>query len=267
MSRLNYSEESPIEEHNDGFEELGEERREIVVIIDGDFLTYNAAYSGKDESGNRNPDYTEEQYPEVAVKLSEMFMKIVNTIQDRYDIKAVYLCLKGAGNFRKSIFEGYKSQRPPTPAIIPYLHKHLIEQHQGIEAVGFEADDLVFSISQTIEHQGLIVAVDKDLKQIPSLFWNPMKNIWYKVTEEEARYNLALQMITNDATDGVNFTKGWGIAKAKKLINPKMSNFQYMKAILPIYQKLHGEKAKEVMKLAYNLLKLHTVDFNKITKN
>lgn len=232
-----------------------------VVIIDADSLLYVVSYTGKDEiTGEKKPEYTEEEYHIAEGYLTDHILKILSNIEEYFDILQCYVCVKGQNNFRMQVYSDYKSNRPPTPDIVRHLVNYLIREHHAIPAHGFEADDLVFSISDAIGHDGVICGYDKDLYQIPSVFYNYMKDEWKRVDDVSARHNLATQVLIGDCGDGVNFTKGIGPKTAQKLIQPGMSNYQYMKAILPVYKKLHGDGAREKMRMCYKLVKLHNVD-------
>lgn len=252
-------------EHDNGIDNIIQDRdvkEEKVVIIDADSLLYIASYTGKDElTGERKPDYTEEEYHIAEGFLTEHLLKILSNIQEYFEVERCYICVKGKKNFRHELYAGYKEKRPKSLPIIQHLVDYMVANHNAIKADGHEADDLVYSISETIGHMGIIVGTDKDLRQIPSIFYNYQKDYWEKIDEITARHNLATQVLIGDGGDDVNFTHGIGPAKAKKIIYPGMTDYQYMKAILPIYQKFWNGEGKKMMKLCYQLVGLKKIEF------
>jgi len=233
-----------------------------VVIIDADTLLYYASWTGKDEEGNKKPEYTEEEYPIAVDVLNNTLLDIYSCIEEYYNITDVYICVKGKNNFRKEIYEDYKANRPPSLPIIDYLLQHLVDNHNAIVSDGYESDDVVYTLSKKMDHKAIICCVDRDLYQIPSLFFDYKKKTWKIVTEEEAKYHLACKVMTGDSGDNVNLSPGIGEKYALKNLQIGMTDYQYIKTIFKGYLKAwkgDAKKAKESMKLTYKLLKLHEV--------
>jgi hypothetical protein len=236
-------------------------REEKIVIIDADSLLYIVSWPGKDpETLENKPPYTEEEYPIAEGYLTEHILKILSNIEEYFDVAQCYICVKGKKNFRYQLFEDYKVKRPPTPNIVNHLAQYVVREHNAIQAHGYEADDLVYSISEDIEHDGIICGIDKDLHQIPSIFYNYQKDEWKKVNVEDARYNFAVQMITGDCGDGINFTPKHGIKYAEKVLRKGMSDFAYLRQIVIVFKKCWGAGWKAQLTLAYKLLKLHKIE-------
>lgn len=234
-------------------------KQDKVVFVDADSLAFMVSYPGKDENGEARPDYTEEDYEYVEGKLNELVLSILNRIEERYNITDYYLCVRGKNNFRKEIFPEYKANRIATPPIVSHLCQYLLDNYKCIEAHGYEADDMVFTLSERIGHTGVIACMDKDLYQIPSIFYNYFKDEWSTVSDTQAKYNLAIQVLTGDAGDNVKVNRGLGPVKAAAIVHPDMTDYQYIKAIYKAYIQYNGSQAKEKLKLVYKLLKLHNV--------
>lgn len=237
-------------------------KEDKVVIADFDSLIHTAAYTGKDEYGVRNPEYTEDQYEIAQGVLDDAILGILSKIEQYFNISTLYIILKGKNNFRYKLFESYKSSRKntPQPMVIPHLIQYVVEKYDAIQANGCEADDYCFSISKAINHQGIILSPDKDLQQIPSIIYDYNKDIWKRSSEQEAKYFLALQLCMGDSGDCVPGIPKVGIKKAEKIVHLGMTDFQYIKAIYKAYQLYYKEQAKEQMRIMYNLLKLHDIN-------
>lgn len=231
-----------------------------AVIIDADSMVFMVSYPGKDEYGNVLPEYREADYALVEGKIRELYLSTLVSIEQRYNISDIYLCIKGTGNFRKILYPEYKSQRPDKPFIVDHIYDYMVSDMKAIRADGFEADDLVYTYSLAYNHDAIIVAIDKDLLQIPSVFYNFQKDEWFELTEEDAKFNLAIQVLIGDTSDNINFTPRFGIKKALNVIEKGMSDYQYTKAIYLVYRKIWGELAKEKLRLCYKLLKLHNIN-------
>lgn len=223
-----------------------------VVLIDADSLLYFSSYG------------SEEDQILCEVKLSEKIYDILNIVGNSYNVDRYYIFVKGKNNFRYKIFPAYKKNRPAKHPIIDILNQYLVDNFEAIESHNAESDDYVYSYSQIEEFKNRVImcSVDKDLRQIPGIHYDYQKNKFYVVSEEEGRYNLAIQMIMGDAADGIQGLKGYGPKKAEKIIKRGMSVFQCIKAILKEYQMNYStpEEAKEMVRLNYKLLKLQRVD-------
>lgn len=63
--------------HDNGIQNvIGENRLEKVVIFDIDSLVYYTLYSGKDEFGNKNPEYTEEGIAKEKIQLAKQLLTL-----------------------------------------------------------------------------------------------------------------------------------------------------------------------------------------------
>lgn len=223
-----------------------------VILIDADSLLYFSSYG------------SEEDQLLCEVKLSEKIYDILNIVGQSYNVERYYIFVKGKNNFRYKIFPAYKKNRPAKHPIIDILNQYLVDNFEAIESHNAESDDYVYSYSQLDEYKdrSIICSVDKDMLQIPGIHYDYQKNKYHHITEDQGKYNLAIQMIMGDAADGIQGLKGYGPVKAQKIIKIEMTNYQMIKAILKEYQKncLDLKSAKEQVRLNYKLLKLQKVN-------
>lgn len=94
------------------------------------------------------------------------------------------------------------------------------------DPVDGEADDFVameawesFGVAATGWENVLIVGVDKDLKQIPGLHYNPNTGTFEEIGPNEADYIFNKQVLTGDTADRIPGLPGIGPAKAEKLMS------------------------------------------------
>lgn len=242
----------------------------MTCIWDIDGLVYHALHEKKDENGNKLvEEYTIDDKEIVFLKLKELVERTFNNIQKYFEIEEMFLFISGRGNFRKKIYPDYKANRTQKHDLVPILINHLIEKYNAIPSDGFEADDYVYTASKLINHSGIVISVDSDLKQIPGIHYNYQKDIWAKVSDEQAVYNRWSKILTGDTGDNVNFSPGIGAKYAEKNLRIGMTTYQYLKALYIGYLKAwknDSVKAKENLRLTCKLISLHDVHTSEFSK-
>ena len=136
-------------------------------------------------------------------------------------IDDVVFVVKGKGNFRHDLYDGYKSARkseedPEKKAIMDAVYARLVGHYKAIQSDGEEADDVVAYLA--IENGGTIISPDKDLRTVAIPIYNPQKDEHYPADADAADMMLHVQMIMGDSTDGIPGIKGVGIKGAEKLL-------------------------------------------------
>lgn len=129
--------------------------------------------------------------------------------------------------------KGYKSSRPSKPDWYklwgPLIQKRLVERW-GFQRVPpeVEADDMVASIANKLRQYSNIDVVvcgnDKDLHQIPGVFYDYKKNESWYIDEISATRSLYKQVIMGDSTDSIPGLKGYGKAKATAIVENEKFN-------------------------------------------
>ena len=84
----------------------------MILLVDADSLIWSSCYKKK-ENPDDNPYY--EDIEDATAKFDEVFMSIVNKLEDSYDIEKVLVFSGSLGNFRKLITPKYKANRINTP--------------------------------------------------------------------------------------------------------------------------------------------------------
>ena len=236
----------------------------MVILIDADSLVFASCYRTKDDSFE-NPFYTDIE--DSIVKFDEQLMKIINDLEDQYEIDK-YIVFNGSkGNFRKLISKKYKANRKKQtlPPLLHDMHQYVKDTYHSIYGFGIETDDLVakywYNIAKNIGRENvIIVSIDKDYKQFPALIYN----YHYKhqtildITPQQALYNFYEQMIVGDTADNVNYFKGKGKKFAEKYFANCTTKYQYTKQLYLLFKKHYKGKAKQNYIECYNLLKLRT---------
>lgn len=260
MSRLN-----AIEEFDNGISsiiDINAPKEDKVIIVDADSILHLVLYSGKNEFGEKNPEYTENDIEELKFKLDELVMKYLNQVEKYFNPISVYMCVKGDNNFRYEIYPDYKKNRPKSNPLIKILYKYFEERWNTLSSEGAEADDYVYTISKQINHSGIILSPDKDMKQIPSIIFDYKKGLWFKISEKEALYNFYYLLICGDSGDNIPGAYRCGDKYFKSNFNIDMTIEEYEKASLTAYLKAskgEEEEAKRLLELNRQLVGLKEI--------
>ncbi len=198
-----------------------------VYLIDGTAYIHRAFHAIRNLANSKGmPTNAVFGYSRMMISLME---------QKRPDLMAVCFDSKGP-TFRHDIYTEYKANRPPMPddmaQQIPWI-KRVTEGFQLpiIEVPGYEADDLIGTLSKQAQEQGyrvVMVTGDKDFIQLVTPLaeiWDPMKETTIDITRVKDTYGLTpaqmidVQGLSGDATDNVPGVPGIGSKTAVSLVN------------------------------------------------
>lgn len=187
----------------------------------------------------------------------------------------MYIFIRGKKPvFRKELYPLYKANREKPSELVGKLYDYAKIAHQAIECDGYEAEDFVYSFSKKLEHNGLILYIDHDILEIPSLMMNYQSFEYKKISPELALYNKYKKLILSEPGDNVQLTKGLGLVYFEKNFHIDMSIEEYEKATYSAFLKAHRdvkivgkkkvytenpEKAKEMLELAKKLIWLKDI--------
>jgi 5'-3' exonuclease len=236
----------------------------MVVLFDADSLIFSSCYKKKESPEDDGFHHVLE---DCIVKFDEVFMSIINHLEDIYEITEVKTFSGSKGNFRKYISPKYKANRNynALPPLLNDMHDFVKEEYNSIWGYGCETDDVVakywFELSKSIGRDNvIIVSIDKDYKQFPCLMYNYhfKHKVIYDITEQEALYNFYEQMIIGDTADNVNYCKGYGKKYAEKYLDDCESKYSYVRKIYELFKIIYKGKARQKYVECWNLLKLKT---------
>ncbi|OGX15361.1 MAG: hypothetical protein A2166_04470 [Omnitrophica WOR_2 bacterium RBG_13_41_10] len=174
--------------------------------------------------------------------------------------------------FRQRKFADYKIQRPPMPdslsSQIPLIKEIIAAYGIAIfEKEGFEADDIIATLTQKAKAEGLGVAIvssDKDMLQLVDdevMVFSPSKDetIIYDIKKVQERFKVRPQQIPEiialmgDNADNIPGVPGVGEKTAVELIN----NFGSLKNLLGNTDKIKQEKLRESIRGNLEKIKLN----------
>ena len=206
------------------------EQPKKLLLLDAYALIFRAFYAMV-----RSPRITS-----TGIDTSAVF-GFVNTLQDLLKRElpthiAVCFDPPGGKTFRHENYEPYKANREKTPegilVAVPYIKRILQAYNIPIfEVEGFEADDVIGTLSHQAEQQGFLtymVTGDKDFGQLvtPNIkIFNPGKNEIMGVEEVKDKYGIErpnqlidILGLMGDTADNIPGCPGVGPKTAEKLI-------------------------------------------------
>ena len=202
--------------------------RPTAYLVDGSAFVFRAFYAIRQELT------TSDGTPTNAVfGFKNMLQKLMR--QEQPDYLAVVFDERGP-TFRHDADPTYKANRKRMPdelaVQLPFIHR-LVEAHNipKLSLQGYEADDIIGTLSQRLEAEGLdvvLVSGDKDFCQLVTphvTIFDPMKDQRIGEAEVEARFGveparvIEVLGLMGDASDNVPGVPGIGEKTAKKLLS------------------------------------------------
>lgn len=242
--------------------------KEMILLIDADSLIFASCYRSKsDVNYEIYPDNFYTNIKDSINKFDEQYMKIVNDLEQLYEVEKVVTFNGSKGNFRKQLTPTYKANRKKQelPPLLHPMHQYVKDNYDSKFCYGMETDDLVARYWKKISDQFgreevMIVSIDKDYKQFPCLLYNYhyKHKVILDISESEALYNFYEQCIVGDTADNVNYFRGKGKKFAEKYFKDCRTKYQYTKKLYELFIKQYKGKAKLKYIECYNLLKLRT---------
>ena len=225
----------------------------MIILFDADSLIYSSCINVED-------------LEDACAKFDEVLMSIVNRLDEEYDVKELIVFNSARGNFRKILMQSYKANRTqPKPPLLNQLSDHVTKEYNSRIAYGMETDDMVAIYWNKLQKEFgrdhvIIVALDKDYKQLPCLLYNyhVKHQEVYDISYEESLNNFYTQMIVGDTADNVNFCKGFGVKYAEKTFANCKTKYQFIKKTFKLFKQIYKSKAREKFIMCHTLLKLRT---------
>lgn len=236
--------------------------KEIVLLLDGDFLLYYATMGNKvlDEQGNPVREdnkfvYTNKTFEEVTRAADD----IINNILDKADASYYIGYIGNSKSFRYDVYPEYKANRKnfSKPEWFKELKAYLKDEWKfTLLDNGLEADDAV-NIARNLlkkDYSVIITTNDKDLiKCIPGKYINPKDLSIIRTSKEKAYEAFWTSMITGDNVDNIKGIPKCGKAFAEKLFRDK--NYEDFSDIVALsYRDKFGEEGDYEFTKNYKLL-------------
>lgn len=227
-----------------------------TVLLDGDILVYQAATVCEEPVDWGEGLWTLHAHEQDALA---SFISQYANVWEGTNADDVKLFITGPTNYRKDVLPDYKGNRTDKrkPLLLKWLRQHLLENYDAIMLENIEADDAIGLYSDI--PNCVIVSKDKDLLTISGTHWDKDKG-FFEVTQEEADYNLHMQILTGDATDNYKGCTGVGPVKAAKILAQDMDPWD---AIVGAFKKAgFGETEAIVQARCARILRPHEYNFD-----
>ena len=188
-----------------------------MLLIDADFTAYKCAQANEDsiDFGN-DVIIAQSNFSEVVKMFEREIKKLTKDMMD----DDVILYFSSVENFRKKIYPDYKGHRNRRK---PLGYKRLVnwceENFSTVCRHNLEADDaLGIDATTPSDVETILCSPDKDLRQIPGVYWD-MKGEVEEITKEDGdRWHL-IQSLAGDPTDGYPGCPGIGVKRAADLLD------------------------------------------------
>lgn len=189
------------------------------LLIDGDVLAFAIA-AGCEVNIRWDDGIWSTQLDEnEAVRVADARIKEWRSI---LKADSVLIAFSDSRNWRKDLYPAYKSNRKGNkPLGYAPVKDYLIETYPSKVLATCEADDVLgLEATKGKRQRQIIVSIDKDLKTIPGLLWNPDHPELgiQEISKEQADYNHLTQALTGDTTDGYPGCPGIGPKTAVKIL-------------------------------------------------
>ena len=240
--------------------------RDKFIILDGHAIIYRAYHALKELTDPKGKPIN------AVYGFARILLKVIDDYSPKYI--AVTFDHKNGKSKRVADFKEYKAQRPPMPDdLIPQIQiiKNLVSAFNipQFELDGFEADDLLGTISKKMEKQSevltVIVTGDKDILQLvkddKTHVFIPGRGRFSRDKEYDESAVVEklgvrpdqvpdLKALMGDPSDNIPGVKGIGVKTATKLIQ----EFDTLENVYSIVEKLNIEQ-EEGIKSIHPLLK------------
>lgn len=156
--------------------------------------------------------------------------------------KEYRLYLSGRRNFRDDVYSDYKANRDGAarPRYFKDIRDYMVEQWGGRVCDGFEADDACGMDAGSLGSGAVVVAVDKDLDQIPGTHYNWVTGEQYTVSPKDGMRFFYEQLLSGDPTDNIPGIDGIGPVKAKAALSECTTPQECAGVVYSMYRKAVG---------------------------
>ena len=181
----------------------------MKVLIDGDILTYRAAFSCEGQPLGDAQD-----------KIDFLVEYIMAATSFDVFSKNYEMFITGKGNFRYDVQCTYKQNRSgkPKPEHLPGLRDYLVSAYSAKVSSGQEADDDIATRATELGPEAVIASIDKDFLQVPCWHYNLNRGTMVSVDEATGLRFFYGQILSGDAADNVFGIKGVGPVKSAKML-------------------------------------------------
>ncbi len=231
---------------------ISADKDHILYLLDGTSFCYRSFYAVKNLS-------TSKGFPTNAIY---GFIGILKKLIDKFQPVFLGVCFDvSRKTFRRDKFPAYKIQRPALEddfkVQIPYIKE--ITRAYGFkvyEKEGFEADDLIATLTEKVKPKGInvvIVSSDKDILQLVDdsrvISYDPVRDVYLDENAVQGKigvlpkYILDFLAVCGDSADNIPGAKGIG----PKTASPLIRQFGNVDGIFRNIDRVKPERVKQIL--------------------
>jgi len=201
--------------------------KKLLLLFDSDVFPY--LESKLEKEGEMNLSL---YFNAINDRINNVFELMENTYPEH---SIDYLGFLSERSFRHK-YKSYKAGRigKKKPLFFYEMMNYLRDQWKFFSEYQLEADDLCLiyeNYYKTKYDEIIIISNDKDLRQIPGIFYNPKYDKWFNISQQKANINFYRQLLWGDSGDGISGLKGCG----EGAVNKQVTMFTTLNSILDDY--------------------------------
>lgn len=235
----------------------------MIALIDGDVLAHMAcskrpppAAHGTDtqivtlnSDGVRTlPEYTKEEDTAYLMECWDKFQRNLTDLCDTVWADDFAMAVKGANNYRDSLYSEYKANRRKAPQMMNHFVQPLRElavlNGLAIHSDGREADDVLRIWAREADSHGveyIVCSMDKDLKCIPGMHYLMHHKKTICVSPLEAMRHYYEQMLKGDPTDNIPGIPKVGPVNATLMLSACTTEHEFQEVVVGQYLAHYGD--------------------------
>ena len=222
-----------------------------LVFVDGDIILYKACFAAEMEIYWGDGDWTlslnEGQAETIAREMLEE-IRLACSVKK----STLRICFSIGKSFRKEIYPEYKANRKNQrkPLGLQGMRRWLAHEYKTIQYDCLEGDDVIgIHMTRPGKMIKIAVSIDKDMKTIPGIHYNPDTGESFEITGAEADYHFYKQILTGDSTDNYPGCPGVGPKTAEKILS-QCGPDEYQNAVFETYRKNNVDNQLQMARLA-----------------
>ena len=190
-----------------------------ILLVDGDSVAYKAACAGQEAIDWGDGVSVDADMSRAVDHMSST----LDLYMDTLNASGMIVCLGNDRNWRKELWPEYKANRRnrEKPVLLKECCRYLRDNHPTESWDRLEADDVMGILANSIKG-AVIVSIDKDMRSVPCLLFNPNRpeEGVQLIDPIQAFRNHMIQTLAGDAADGYKGCPGIGPKKAGAIVDP-----------------------------------------------
>ena len=202
----------------------------MKLLFDADMLLYIACEKAEHVVHWYDDLYTlHGTLNEAIIHFDNHVRDLIELVCEHWNVEGEYevvTCLSdNEHNFRNLIYPDYKANRGEKrrPILYAPMRDWVMKSYNAVCLPWLEADDCLGL--QANSKDTIIISGDKDLRTVPSRFYDFSRNIFYEYDKEASDNFHLIQTLTGDPTDNYKGCPNIGISRAERHLDKEGYNW------------------------------------------